>query len=82
MNLSLWKKPDRLAILNVKKNVLIPTQKIGGKTVERACTYTADFCYMQNGSYIVEDCKGMRTEVYKIKKKLMLYIHNIEIKET
>ena len=65
-----------------KKFILIPTQQRNGKIIERSCTYTADFCYMQNGEYIVEDCKGMRTEVYKIKKKLMLFIHGIIIKET
>ena len=31
---------------------------------------------------VVEDCKGMRTDVYKIKRKLMLEKYNISIKET
>lgn len=33
------------------------------------------------GQYIVEDVKGMRTDVYKIKKKLMLYRYGIQITE-
>jgi thermostable 8-oxoguanine DNA glycosylase len=34
--------------------------------------YKADFTYYDNaGNYIIEDVKGMRTEVYKLKKKLM-----------
>lgn len=64
------------------KFILIPTQKINGKCVEKECAYIADFVYKQNGETIVEDAKGMKTDVYKIKKKLMLYIHKIQIRET
>lgn len=32
--------------------------------------YVADFVYEQNGKKYVEDTKGFRTDVYKIKKKL------------
>ena len=34
------------------------------------------------GEHVVEDCKGHRTEVYKIKKKMMLYRYGIRITET
>ena len=71
-------------IRNLKRQVkyeLIPKQ---GKL--RAVTYVADFVYEEkaNGTWrkVVEDTKGMRTEVYKIKKKLMKYIHGIDILET
>ena len=49
---------------------------------ERPCNYIADFTYMENGALVVEDVKGVKTEVYKIKKKLMLWVHGIRIKET
>ena len=49
---------------------------------ERACSYIADFTYYENGNLVVEDCKGHRTDVYKLKKKLMLWVHGIRIKET
>lgn len=57
---------------------------------ERACTYAADFAYFEpvsdkSGDYwvpIVEDCKGFRTPVYAIKKKLMLHVHGIRVRET
>ena len=54
------------------------------KCIERACTYRADFVYydVENKKLIVEDSKGVRTEVYKIKRKLMLHVHGIKIKET
>lgn len=65
------------------KYVLIPSQKEGKKTIERECSYKADFVYTDNetGETIVEDVKGMRTEVYKIKRKLMLWVHHIKIVE-
>lgn len=62
---------------------LIPNQKnIDGKVVERKVSYIADFVYLdRDGRTVVEDSKGMKTEVYKLKKKLMRYVHGIEIKE-
>lgn len=53
-----------------------------GKLIERSCKYIADFVYRQDGKTIVEDCKGMRTPEYKIKRKLMLWRYNIKILET
>ena len=61
---------------------LIPSQKLGGKVVERACSYIADFTYYEDGKLIVEDCKGYATEVFKLKKKLMLWVHGIRIRIT
>lgn len=57
---------------------LIPKQK-----GERSCFYVADFVYTdcETGQMVVEDVKGMRTDVYKIKRKLMLYFHGIQITE-
>lgn len=54
-----------------------------GAVIEKACSYVADFTYIDDhGNTVVEDCKGFRTEGYKIKRKLMLYMHGIRIKET
>jgi hypothetical protein len=41
----------------------------------RPITYKADFKYfdIEKDKWIVEDVKGMKTEVYKIKKKLFVY---------
>jgi hypothetical protein len=46
------------------------------------CRYRADFCYIEDGKEIVEDCKGFRTDSYKIKAKLMHAVHGIIIRET
>ena len=60
----------------------VPFELIPKQNGERACTYKADFVYEQNGKKVVEDTKGMKTDVYKIKRKLMLYRYGIKIKET
>ena len=52
-----------------------------GTLIERPITYIADFVYHEKGQLVVEDAKGLRTKEYIIKRKLMLYIHNIRIKE-
>ena len=57
-----------------------------GKCLERAVEYIADFTYYQNGEYIVEDVKGWKANnpdyrLFVIKRKLMLYVHGIRIKE-
>jgi hypothetical protein len=58
-------------------------QPIEGKIIEKAVTYIADFVYRDTttGKEVVEDAKGMRTNDYIIKRKLMLYIHGIKIQE-
>ena len=57
-----------------------------GKLIERECAYYADFVYIENGETVVEDVKGYRDgqayNLFTIKRKLMLYVHNIKIKET
>jgi hypothetical protein len=61
---------------------LIPAAKTRtGKTVQ-GISYVADFVYLDDqGREVVEDVKGFRTDVYKIKKKLMLWLYGIEIQE-
>ena len=55
---------------------LIPKQQ-----GERAVSYIADFVYSEDGQTVVEDVKGVRTPVYRIKKKLMLWRHGVRIRE-
>ena len=53
---------------------LQPSFKKNGKTI-RAITYIADFYYFDilENKWVVEDTKGVRTDVYKLKKKLFEY---------
>lgn len=64
-----------------ERYVLIPSQRIDGKVVERAVHYIADFAYMQDGEWVVEDTKGFKTRDYIIKRKLMLWKNGIRVKE-
>ena len=82
-------------ITNLQRQVkytLIPAQRepdtigkrggvIKGKLIEREVSYIADFVYRENGELVVEDTKGIKTKDYIIKRKLMLYVHRIRIKE-
>lgn len=43
--------------------------------------YEADFQYRRKGRLVVEDVKGVRTPVYRLKKKLMKAVWGIEIHE-
>jgi hypothetical protein len=58
-------------------------QPIEGKIIEKAVKYIADFVYIDcaTGKVVVEDAKGLRTKEYIIKRKLMLFIHGIKIRE-
>ena len=66
----------------IRNLVLQPRFKleVGGVLI---CTYVADFSYEEGPGRVrkIEDVKGVRTPVYKIKKKLMQAIHGIEITE-
>lgn len=52
----------------------------GGR--ERPTVYIADFVYRaKDGKFVVEDVKGAVTPEFRLKRKLMLWRHGIEIKE-
>ena len=89
------KQKERLGLIfDLKLQVkfeLIPKYTLNGKTI-RAMNYIADFVYRETikneegtrelkYKTIVEDTKGYRTDVYKLKKKLFEYKYGIEIKE-
>ena len=77
------------------KYVLIPSQykvyerygkngqrlKDKKELLEREVSYIADFVYEMDGKTIIEDTKGVQTKDYIIKRKLMLFVHGIKIKE-
>lgn len=65
---------------------LIPAQHLeDGKCVERPVNYYADFVYTEGRQLVVEDVKSEITRKQKdyiIKRKLMLWVHHIRIRET
>lgn len=58
--------------------------KDGKKLVERRACYVADFVYRdKEGNIVVEDTKSeaTKTKDYILKRKLMLFVHDVRIKE-
>lgn len=57
-----------------------------GKLLEKSCVYIADFEYYDDDwNLVVEDTKGLKKgaayDLFVIKRKLMLYIHGIKVRE-
>lgn len=74
------------AIRDLRRQVryeLIPAFDVDGKHYRPTC-YIADFTYIdaKTGKEVVEDVKGMRTDVYKLKAKLFAYKYGVSILET
>lgn len=62
---------------------LVPAFDVDGKRY-RPVFYVADFVYVdkETGKTVVEDVKGMRTDVYRLKSKLFARRYGMSIKET
>lgn len=91
--LKLLERAGKIRSLELQKRFeLIPPQRAAGRLAERAAYYKADFCYdelcgeLNAWLPVVEDCKGYkRGESYRLfvlKRKLMLFVHGIRIRET
>lgn len=82
--LKILEKADEIKSLELQPRFLLQEKfEYNGKTI-RKIEYIADFRYIdEEGNTIVEDVKGMKTEVYKIKKKIFLKIYgeNLIFKE-
>ncbi len=67
-----------------KKFLLLPSKRNADGYLERETAYIADFVYIdREGNQVVEDTKSpaTRTPEYVIKRKLMLHVHGITIRE-
>lgn len=60
---------------------LIPAFDVDGRHY-RPVYYVADFVYVEDGKEVVEDVKGMRTDVYRLKSKLFARRYGKVIRET
>lgn len=72
------------AIRDLRRQVryeLIPAFDVDGRHY-RPVFYVADFVYVEDGKEVVEDVKGMRTDVYRLKSKLFARRYGKAIKET
>ena len=71
------------AIDGLRRQVPFPildAYELNGRKV-RGVTYRADFVYFMDGEMVVEDVKGYRTDVYKLKKKMFESRYGIAISE-
>lgn len=75
---------DDGAIENLRRQVryeLVPAFDVNGRHY-RPVYYVADFVYVEDGREVVEDVKGVRTDVYKLKSKLFAKRYGTNIRET
>ena len=77
-DLKLLERAGKIRNLVVDKKCLKYSLDANGVHI---CNYVADFGYVEDGKLVIEDAKGFKTPVYKLKKKLMKAIHGIEIQE-
>lgn len=74
-----WLRDDG-QIAGLKVHVTYPIE-INGEVV---CRYIADFVYIDEmGELVIEDVKSpvSRTDVYRLKKKLMRVVNGLEVRE-
>lgn len=82
--LSLMLRAGEISDLKLQEKFeIIPVQRDeNGKVIERAAYYIADFVYKdRDGRTVVEDAKGYRTPEYILKRKEMLRMYKIRIRE-
>lgn len=83
-DLELLESTDYICNLELQKKFLLQEGYTNAKGKKiRPIYYIADFYYYDyiDNKWIVEDTKGVRTEVYKLKKKLFEYKYNLTIDE-
>jgi len=70
-------------ITDLQLQVPFPIDTVNLETgeVQTVAKYLADFVYRQEGRTVIEDVKGMKTETYRLKKKLVEAIHGVRITE-
>lgn len=75
--LKLLERTGEISDLKLQVPFVLIDKSVHGRQIK----YVADFVYYQDGQMVVEDVKGFKTDVYKLKKRLMAERYGIEIKE-
>lgn len=70
-------------IRDLRLQVPFPITVVNVQTGEitAVAKYLADFVYERDGRQVIEDCKGFRTETYKLKKKEVEACYGVRITE-
>jgi hypothetical protein len=63
--------------------VVLEAYRAGPRVMTEVGQYIADFMYTvcATGEIVVEDAKGVRTPLYRLKKKLVQAIHGLSVTE-
>lgn len=79
--LKLLERDGEISNLELQPRFLLQDSfKKNGRTF-RKIEYVADFKYIENGKTIVEDVKGMQTDVFKLKHKIFEKVYpDLELK--
>ena len=83
-DLELLESTHYICGLELQKKFLLQEGYINAEGKKRRPVYyIADFYYYDyiDNKWVVEDVKGVRTDVYKLKKKLFEYKYNLTIDE-
>lgn len=80
--LCLLQKTGEIFDLEIQKKYILQEKYTKNTRKVREITYIADFVYKDKKGVVVEDFKGFRTEMYKLKKKIFEYKYPYEITET
>jgi Protein of unknown function (DUF1064) len=74
--LKLWERSGEISRLELQPafDLLV----MGGKSVGK---YIADFRYLKDGKEVIEDVKGMKTDIYRLKKKIVEAVYGFKIVE-
>lgn len=81
--LKMMEKAGEISALTLQVYFTLAESVVLNGRKKPALRYVADFCYNTNDGFpVVEDCKGHKTAVYRIKQHLMKSIFGIDIKET
>lgn len=76
--LKILEKLKVISNLRLQVPYILVEKSMYGRTIK----YLADFVYLKDDKIVVEDCKGVRTPVYRLKKRLMAEKYGIVISET
>lgn len=77
------KRYGELKLMHKAKRISKPIRQYAF-IISEGIEYVADFVYFcyDSNQFIVEDVKGMKTDIFKVKEKMMLSKNKIEIKIT
>lgn len=76
LNLKLLERAGEIKNLELQKKFDV---NINGHKV---FTYHADFTYSEGGQLVIEDVKGVKTPLYRLKAKCIFAAYGIKIRET